>query len=47
MEEDLSDEQEACAPTSVCVDIALGADKHRITLFADSDPIKTADDFAR
>lgn len=31
----------------MCVDIALGTKKHRITLYADSDPIKTAVDFAK
>ena len=33
-------------PEAVCIDIALGDDRHRITLLPDSDPQQLADDFA-
>ena len=40
---DLEDEEE---PTSVFIDIALGNQKHRITLLPDSDARAIAEDFA-
>lgn len=43
-QEEINDEDE---PTSVRIDIALGTKRHRITLYADSDPEQLSAEFAK